>query len=120
MSKFTVKWCNEDGNIATERLIDADQVQVKFDNRTPDAHGTAQFLGIYQVPPTGIVVIGNPNDGAESMALASGTVYVMNEQGATVARYRLAETNQHSDGRDKLKAHYATPKMQPGYKEEAA
>lgn len=101
MTTFTVMWryTTRDG-VQRERLIEADTVNVAFDARTPDTKGTSQNLGIYNVPGSGLVVLGNPEEGAESMALAFGDVFVMNRDGKTVAKYHLAKDppwEDHSD-----------------------
>lgn len=96
MSAFTVKWVVEDNGIERTRILDADQVSVAYDNRPPQHPGdpsnrVAETLGVYAVPRTGCVVIGNPYEGGESMCLAHGKVYVMNEQGATVSTHQLSK-----------------------------
>lgn len=91
---FTVKWKYEVDGISRERVFDTDQVQVAYDNRDDVPAGcpvsqVSAKLGIYHVPPRGVVVIGNPHDGANSMAFAFGKIYVMNSEGATVSTYSL-------------------------------
>lgn len=91
---FTVKWKYEVDGISRERVFDADQVQVAYDNRDAPPKGcpvgqVSAKLGIYHVPPRGVVVIGNPHDGADSMAFTFGKVYVMNSDGATISTYTL-------------------------------
>ena len=74
MSKFTVKWQYDDNGVSKERILDADEVHCAYDNRTPDRPANVEMLGIYAVPASGIVVIGNPYDGSESIALTFGKV----------------------------------------------
>lgn len=91
---FTVKWVYKVDGILRERVIEASQINVAYDDRPPSqepATTDGPMLGIYSVDRTGIVVIGNPGEGSESMALTFGTVYVMNKEGHTVATYRLAD-----------------------------
>lgn len=99
MTAFTVKWQTRGTYSKTtagqhERLIETDQVHALFDDRTPDKRDTEPrlMLGIYTVPLSGgIVVLGNYHEGAESMALTFGDVYVMNREGKTVAKYHLSK-----------------------------
>lgn len=86
---FTVKVCYED-DVSRERILTADTVESAFPASCE--YGYAPKLGVYDVPPYGIVVLGNPSDGAKSMAFTFGTIFVMNEQGATVSKYKLATT----------------------------
>lgn len=104
MTIFTAKWCYVNDGVYTERLIEADQVYTSFHDLGSLPRDGAPYdkkLGVYTVPRDGLVVIGNPSDGAESMALAFGKVYIMNRDGATVATYQLArdEPAQGSDTR---------------------
>lgn len=92
---FTVRWEYESGHILRHRLFDTDEVNVAFDNHyhpggRPETTPPPK-LGIYDVPDTGVVVVGNPYMGAESLALAFGMVYVMNRDGKTVAKYKLGQ-----------------------------
>lgn len=94
---FTVRWAYEVDGIQRERLIEADTVHASYDARTPDKHSAqGAMLGIYRVSEGGLVVIGNPYLGADSMALAFGTVYVMNRDGKTVAKYILQQDVQRA------------------------
>lgn len=113
---FTVKWEYRVDGIQRSRIIEADQVNVAYDERPdPGAEGLPAKLGIYQVGPHGCVVIGNPENGAESMALTFGKVYVMNREGKTVSTYTLGEppqTGRQPAGADadKAKGLYGEPK----------
>src|SRR5580698_9531298 len=83
---LTAKWCYEADGISRERVFETDAVSIAYDNRGSLPAGcpvsqTAAQLGIYYVPPGGIVVIGNPHEGADSMAFAHGKVFVMNRDG---------------------------------------
>jgi hypothetical protein len=95
MTIFTAKWVYEVAGIQHERLIEADQVHVAYDARTPTIRETKGVpnpkLGVYEVPQHGVVVLGNCYDGGDSMALAFGTVYIMNCDGKTVAKYHLSK-----------------------------
>jgi len=85
---LTVKWCTESFGATRERVFETETVEVAWPDQNP-----ADFprkLGIYDVPDTGLVAIGNPHQGAESMAFAHGKIYVMNDKGKTVASYQLA------------------------------
>lgn len=118
---FTAKWVYDTNGIQRERLIEADQVNVAYDGRTPNAPPVALMLGVYAVPPTGIVVLGNPESGAESLALTFGKVYIMNRDGRTVATYHLAKdcpwaVNGEADG---PKVHAQGGWKGPGYSEVA-
>ena len=89
---FTVKLEYEIDGVSRQRLLSTDQFNVAYDNTTPNSPAKeTPRLGVYQVPRSGIVVLGNPHDGAESMAFTFGTVYVMNRDGKTVAKYKLAD-----------------------------
>jgi hypothetical protein len=99
MTTFTAKWVYKDyvSGAQCERLINASGgVHVAYDDRTPDRkiNESKLMLGIYTIPTSGgVVVIGeNVDDGGNSMALAFGTVYIMNDAGKTVAKYYLSET----------------------------
>lgn len=87
---FTVIWRYTVDGIARERILEADQVHVAYDNRNSGDPNQA-MLGAYSVGASGLVVIGDPGDGGKSMALAFGNVYVMNAHGKTVATYKLAD-----------------------------
>lgn len=89
MSRFTVKWVVNCNGVVRHRIFDADQISYAADERPPDRPANSEKLGIYGVPSCGLVVIGNPHVGADSMAFSCGVVYVMNEAGKTVATYRL-------------------------------
>lgn len=96
---FTVKWKYDVDGVSRERVFDADQVEVAYDNRNEVPKGcpvsqVSAKLGIYYVPPRGVVVIGNPHQGSDSMAFTFGKVYVMNAEGATVSTYTL-DTDPH-------------------------
>jgi hypothetical protein len=92
MTTFTAKWVYEEAGIKHERLIEADEVHVAYDERKPDEKGVSGKLGIYTVPSNGgVVVLGNCYEGGDSMALVFGTVYIMNREGKTVAKYYLAK-----------------------------
>jgi hypothetical protein len=95
---FSVKWDYEVDGIARSRVIEADQVNVAYDNRPPDCPAESQKLGVYHVPQRGVVVLGNPHNGAESMALTFGKVYVMNGDGRTVATYTLGPVPEIQQG----------------------
>lgn len=108
---FTVRWEYDLGGISKQRLIDTDQVHVAYDQRAPvGGEREPTKLGIYNVYRTGVVVLGNPYDGAESMCLAFGTVFVMNRDGKTVAKYHLGpvpgteQGSQESAGRSPSRA----------------
>lgn len=90
MTIFTAKWVYEKDGIQHERLLETDQVHVAYDQRISDAKVLMQKLGIYIVPPHGLVVLGNCYEGADSMSLTFGIVYIMNRDGKTVAKYHLA------------------------------
>lgn len=104
MTIFTVKWVYTLDGIERERVLEADQVNIAWDNRAPGNEpktSDGPKLGIYGVPQRGgIVVLGNPEQGSDSMALTFGKVYVMNRDGKTVAKYDLGEPciAQGSDG----------------------
>lgn len=91
---FSVKWktSSPDGT-ERHRIFSTDQFQYAGRNSPP--HGAPEAhtpkLGVYNVPPDGLVVIGNPHCGADSIAFGCGTIYVMNEAGKTVATYHLGE-----------------------------
>lgn len=92
---FTVRWECKIGGISRQRIIEADQVNVAYDDRPPTDAPTTATLGVYAVPEGGgIVVLGNPESGAESLALIFGRVYIMNKDGKTVATYKLADPEQ--------------------------
>jgi hypothetical protein len=93
---FTVKWIYDASGVSRERVFETETVEVAFDNRDDVPAGcpvsqVSAKLGVYHVPPRGVVVIGNPHNGAESMAFAHGNVYVMNSDGNTISKYKLAE-----------------------------
>jgi len=85
---FTVRWEVETGGLLSHRIIEADQVHAAFNNTFPIQE---LKLGVYNVGSRGVVVIGNPHEGSESMCLAHGMVYVMNRDAKTVAKYKLAD-----------------------------
>jgi len=87
---FTVKWVYEYKGISREKIYSCDQFECAFDNRPPHVGQCSKTLGIYHIPPGGVVTVGDNTNGEKSLALAHGTVFVMNEQGATVAKYKLS------------------------------
>jgi hypothetical protein len=91
MTIFTAKWVYTADGIQHERLIETDQVHTAWDERTPDAkNGLERKLGAYDIPQNGgLVVLGNCYECGDSMAISFGTVYVMNRDGKTVAKYHL-------------------------------
>jgi hypothetical protein len=98
---FTVRWEYKIEGVSRQRLIEADQVHVAYDERPQPGGGrdlAGAMLGIYSVPSTGIVVLGEPSDGSNSMALTFGKVYVMNREGKTVATYKLADPDENTQG----------------------
>jgi hypothetical protein len=101
---LTAKWCYDDDGVSRERVFETPTVDVAYPNPCQDGpkERRGPMLGVYSVPLGGLVVIGNSADGAESMAFAFGTVYVMNDHGRTVATYRLPPNpvweNTRSDG----------------------
>jgi hypothetical protein len=106
MTIFTAKWVYTVDGLQHERLIETDQVSVAYDERTPNGEKPVESpqlkLGIYNVPlRNGLVVLGNPYEGSESMALAFGTVYVMNRDGKTIAKYHLAKPGPWVNGTDR-------------------
>lgn len=113
MSLFSVRWSHELDGISRERILDSDQVNVAFDNRVPSANDSVcEMLGIYTVPKSGVVVLGNPHNGADSMALTFGTVYVMNGEGKTIAKYKLGDPKVWATGVSEAEA----TKYQQGFK----
>lgn len=97
---FTVKWCTTLRDVERERVFQTDIFEYAAPTSQPPTGGKPTAprarpkLGIYDVADCGLVVIGNPCEGAESMAFAHGVVYVMNEQGRTVAKYTLARCDE--------------------------
>lgn len=89
MTIFTVKWCYRTQGVDRERILETDAVAVAYHNVVSGGSTVSQKLGVYNVPSKGIVVIGNPYEGADSMAFIWGTIYVMNRDGRTIAKYVL-------------------------------
>lgn len=93
---FTVKWCTTSRDEERERVFQTDIFEYASPVPSPPTGGKPTAprprpkLGVYDIADCGLVVIGNSASGAESMAFAHGVVYVMNEQGRTVAKYTLA------------------------------
>jgi hypothetical protein len=123
MTIFTAKWEYEINGIQCERLIEADQVSVAYDSRTPDIKNQkgapSPRLGIYNVPINGIIVLGNPESGSDSMALTFGTIYIMNRDGRTVGKYYLAKDppwEVNTDAADHTVVGMAQPETQDGSK----
>jgi hypothetical protein len=112
MTTFIVKWCYNRDGAQLERLIETDQVNAAYDERTPDRRkpdAPALMFGCYQVPASGgIVILGNYYEGADSMCLSFGTVYVMNRDGKTVAKYHLSKD---APWEDKVKGEESSGKI---------
>src|SRR6185312_7805611 len=94
---FTVKWEYKLDSISRSRIIEADQIHTAFDDRPANEPGHSAMLGVYTVASQGLVVLGDPSDGSSSMALGFGEVYVMNRDGKTVAKYKLADPEAKTD-----------------------
>ena len=113
---FTVKWEYTLDGVLRSRIIEADQVNVAYDNRVPLDRGRDHEeakLGVYPVGRSGCVVLGNPSDGGESMSLTFGKVYVMNRDGRTIATYTLADPEGPQGSQTKNTAPEVSPEGGP-------